>query len=133
ILVLQTISRVMLGAVTAVDTSGRAVLVGERRIPYDYLILATGARDAYYGHDEWAAFTLNLKDIEDARAMRRRILLAFERAEDSDDEAERRQLMTFVIVGGGPTGVELAGALRRLFPASLAPRLPRLDATPTPA
>ena len=112
--------RVMLGAVTGVDTAARAVLLGQRRIPYDYLVIATGARDFYFGRDDWAAVTLPLKDIEDARAMRRRILMAFERAEDSDDGQERRRLMNFVIVGGGPTGVELAGALAELSRSTLA-------------
>jgi hypothetical protein len=70
------------------------------------LIIATGARESYFGHDEWAAVTSGRKTIEDATTMRRRILMAFERAEDSDDEAERRRLLTFVIIGGGPTGVE---------------------------
>jgi NADH:ubiquinone reductase (H+-translocating) len=87
------------------------VLIGERRIPYDQLIIATGARESYFGHDEWAAVTSGLKKIEDATTMRRRILMAFERAEDSDDEGERGRLLTFVIIGGSLTGVELAGAL----------------------
>jgi len=127
----QQNTRVMLGTVTGIDAARRAVLVGERRIPYDYLVVASGARDAYFGHDEWAQVTLPLKDIEDARAMRRRVLLAFERAEDSDDEAERRRLMTFVIVGGGPTGVELAGALAELSRATLARDFRRIDPTAT--
>jgi NADH:ubiquinone reductase (H+-translocating) len=124
-------TRVMLDAVTGIDTAGRAVLVAERRIPYDYLVIATGARDAYFGHDEWAATTLSLKDVEEARVMRQRILLAFEHAEDSDDETERHRLMTFVIVGGGPTGVELAGALAELSRATLARDFRRIDPTAT--
>jgi NADH dehydrogenase len=123
----QRNTRVMLGTVTGIDKEGRAVTVGGRRIPYDYLVLATGARDSYFGHDDWAAVASSLKDIEDARAMRRRILIAFEHAEDSDDEAERRRLMTFVIVGGGPTGVELAGALAELSRATLARDFRRID------
>jgi NADH dehydrogenase len=125
----QRNTRVMLGTVTAIDLANRAVLVGERRVPYDYLVIATGARESYFGHDEWAAATLGLKDVEDARAMRQRILLAFEHAEDSDDEAERRRLMTFVIIGGGPTGVELAGALAELSHATLARDFRRIDPT----
>ena len=105
------------------------MLIGERRIPYDQLVIATGARDSYFGHDEWAAVTLGLKTIEEATAMRRRILIAFERAEDSDDEAERRRLLTFVIIGGGPTGVELAGALAELARAALARDFRRIDPT----
>jgi len=125
----QRNTRVMLGTVTGIDVAGHAVMLGERRIPYDYLVIATGAQDAYFGHDEWATVTLSLKDVEEARAMRRRILIAFEHAEDSDDEAERRRLMTFVIVGGGPTGVELAGALAELSKATLARDFRRIDPT----
>ena len=123
----QRNTRVMLGTVAGIDKDGRAVIVGGRRIAYDYLVVATGARDAYFGHDEWRAVTSGLKDIEDARAMRRRILIAFEQAEDSDDAEERRRLMTFVIVGGGPTGVELAGALAELSRATLARDFRRID------
>jgi NADH dehydrogenase len=125
----QANTRVLLGAVTGVDIAGRAVLVGDRRVPYDQLVIATGARDSYFGHDEWKAATLDLKTIEDATAMRRRILLAFERAEDSEDEAERRRLLTFVVIGGGPTGVELAGALAELARAALARDFRRIDPT----
>jgi NADH dehydrogenase len=122
-------TRVILGTVSGIDVSGRSVLLGERRIPYDQLVIATGARDSYFGHDEWAAVTSGLKTIEEATAMRRRILVAFERAEDSDDEAERRRLLTFVIIGGGPTGVELAGALAELARAALARDFRRIDPT----
>lgn len=110
---------VVLGTVTGVDVEGRAVLIGERRIGYDQLIVATGARESYFGHNDWAATTLGLKSIDDATAMRRRILIAFEHAEDSMDEAERRGLLSFVIIGGGPTGVELAGAIAELARAAL--------------
>jgi NADH dehydrogenase len=120
----QANARVTLGTVTGIDVASRAVLIGERRIPYDQLIVATGAREAYFGHDEWAAATSGLKSIDDATAMRRRILVAFERAEDCDDEVERRRLLTFVIIGGGPTGVELAGALAELAKAGVGPRFP---------
>jgi NADH:ubiquinone reductase (H+-translocating) len=123
----QANTRVLLGAVTGIDRAGHAVLLGERRVPYDMLVIATGARDSYFGHDEWRRATCPLKDIEEARAMRRRILLAFERAEDSDDEPERRRLLTFVIIGGGPTGVELAGALAELARAALARDFRRID------
>ena len=107
----QANATVTLGTVTGIDVAGRSVLLGERRVPYDQLIVATGAQETYFGHDEWAAVTLGLKRIEDAEMMRRRILAAFERAEDAENEVERRRLLTFVIIGGGPTGVELAGAL----------------------
>src|SRR5215469_11157959 len=125
----QRNTRVMLGTVTAIDLASRTVIVGEHQVPYDYLVIGTGARESYFGHDEWAAVTLGLKDIEDARAMRQRILLAFEHAEDSDDETERHRLMTFVIIGGGPTGVELAGALAELSHATLARDFRRIDPT----
>ncbi len=125
----QPNTNVILGTVTGIDIAGRAVLIGQRRIPYDQLVIATGARESYFGHDEWAAVTLGLKKIDDATAMRRRILVAFERAEDSDDEAERRLLLTFVIIGGGPTGVELAGALAELAKAALARDFRHIDPT----
>ncbi len=116
----QANARVTLGAVTGIDTGSRAVLIGNRRIPYDQLVIATGARESYFGHDGWQAIAPGLKTIDDATGMRRRILVAFERAEDSEDEAERRRFLTFVIIGGGPTGVELAGALAELAKAALA-------------
>ncbi|HEV8678350.1 MAG TPA: NAD(P)/FAD-dependent oxidoreductase, partial [Stellaceae bacterium] len=129
ILARQANTNVTLGTVTGIDVAGRAVLIGERRVRYDQLVIATGARESYFGHDEWATATLGLKKIEDATAMRRRILVAFERAEDSDDEDERRRLLTFVIIGGGPTGVELAGALAELAKAALARDFRRIDPT----
>ena len=129
ILATQANTHVILGSVSGIDTAGRSVLIGNRRIPYDLLIIATGARENYFGHDEWAAVTSGLKTIEDATTMRRRILMAFERAEDSDDEAERRRLLTFVIIGGGPTGVELAGALAELAKAALARDFRHIDPT----
>jgi NADH dehydrogenase len=122
-------TRVILGTVTGIDVAGRAVEMGGRRIAYDQLVIAAGARESYFGHDEWAAVTSGLKSIEDATTMRRRILIAFERAEDSEDEAERRRLLTFVIVGGGPTGVELAGALAELAKAAVARDFRRIDPT----
>ena len=125
----QANTNVVLGTVTGIDLRGRAVLIGARRLPYDQLVIATGARDAYFGHDEWAVVTSPLKTIEEAIAMRRRILLAFERAEDSSDDAERRRLLTFVIIGGGPTGVELAGALAELAKAALARDFRHIDPT----
>jgi NADH dehydrogenase len=129
ILARQANTNVILGSVTGIDTTGRTVLIGNRHIPYDLLIIATGARENYFGHDEWAAVTSGLKTIEDATTMRRRILMAFERAEGSDDEAERRRLLTFVIIGGGPTGVELAGALAELAKAALARDFRHIDPT----
>jgi NADH dehydrogenase len=118
---------VVFGEVTGVDSANRAVLLGERRIPYDQLVIATGARESFFGHDDWAGVTSSLKTIENATAMRRRILIAFERAEDTPDAIERRRLLTFVIIGGGPTGVELAGALAELAKKALARDFRRID------
>jgi NADH dehydrogenase FAD-containing subunit/uncharacterized membrane protein YphA (DoxX/SURF4 family) len=107
-------TEVMFGSVTGVDTAGRAVLLGAKRVPYDYLVIATGAAHSYFGRDDWWRFAPGLKRVEDATEIRRRLLTAFEKAEASDDEAERQALLTFLIVGGGPTGVELAGAIAEL-------------------
>ena len=129
ILARQANTEVSLGTVTGVDIAGRAVLIGQRRIPYDQLVIATGARDAYFGHDDWAGLTTGLKTIEDATTMRRRILVSFERAEDCGDEVESRRLLTFVIIGGGPTGVELAGTLAELAKAALVRDFRHIDPT----
>ena len=103
---------VLLGEAVGLDPEKRQVLMSDGGpIDYDTLIVATGARHAYFGHDEWAPFAPGLKTIEDAFEMRRRILIAFEAAEREADPEIRREWMTFVVVGGGPTGVELAGAL----------------------
>lgn len=110
----QTNVRVVMGRVTGVDTAEKAVLVGHRRIPYNRLVLATGARHAYFGKDEWERFAPGLKKIADATAIRGRILTAFEQAEAADYDTDRRAWLTFVIIGGGPTGVELAGAIAEL-------------------
>ena len=106
--------RVLLGEVTGVDTALRQIAIGETRLAYDFLIIGTGARHSYFGHDDWAAAAPGLKEIDDALDIRRRLLLAFEAAESSQNEAERRAWLTFIIVGGGPTGVELAGAIAEL-------------------
>jgi NADH dehydrogenase FAD-containing subunit/uncharacterized membrane protein YphA (DoxX/SURF4 family) len=110
----QANARVLLGEVTGVDTANHAVCLGPRRIAYDYLVLATGATHSYFGRDEWAAFAPGLKRVEDANDMRSRLLLAFEQAEAAQDDVERAALLTFLIVGAGPTGVELAGAIAEL-------------------
>ena len=125
----QANTEVILGTVTGIDVAGRAVLIGERRIPYDQLVIATGACESYFGHNEWAAVTSGLKTIEDATTMRRRILVAFERAEACLDDIERHWQLTFVIIGGGPTGVELAGALAELAKAALARDFRHIDPT----
>jgi NADH dehydrogenase/putative oxidoreductase len=106
--------RVLLGEVTGIDTAARAVVLRDQRIEYDYLVLATGAAHSYFGRDEWAPYAPGLKRVEDATEVRRRLLTAFERAEATDDPAERESLLTFLIVGAGPTGVELAGAIAEL-------------------
>jgi NADH dehydrogenase FAD-containing subunit/uncharacterized membrane protein YphA (DoxX/SURF4 family) len=107
-------ARVLLGEVSGVDTARKEVLIGDRRLPYDYLVLATGASHSYFGRDDWAPFAPGLKQIQDATAVRSRLLLAFEQAEATEDLDERRALLTFLIVGAGPTGVELAGAIAEL-------------------
>ncbi|HEY2539285.1 MAG TPA: NAD(P)/FAD-dependent oxidoreductase [Stellaceae bacterium] len=106
--------RVLLGEVTGVDPALRQIALGDTRLAYDFLIIATGARHSYFGHDDWAPAAPGLKGIGDALDICRRLLLAFEAAERSRDEAERQAWLTFVIVGGGPTGVELAGAIAEL-------------------
>jgi NADH dehydrogenase len=101
--------------VSGVDAAAKRVLLdGGDSIPYDTLVLATGARHAYFGHDEWEPFAPGLKTLEDATTLRRRILVAFERAERETDPAKRDALLTFVIIGAGPTGVELAGTIADL-------------------
>src|SRR5256714_1627324 len=105
----QDNTEVLLAEVTGID-SGHVLLQDGRRLPYDYLILATGSRDNYFNHPEWEQVAPGLKSIADATAIRRRILLAFELAESEPDEEKRKALMTFVLVGAGPTGVEMAGA-----------------------
>ena len=107
----QTNLRVIMAEVTAVDTKARTVQADALCLTYDYLVLASGVTHAYFGHDEWAAAAPGLKHLEDAREIRARFLRAFERAEVALDDAARRKLLTFVVVGGGPTGVEMAGAM----------------------
>lgn len=115
ILAEQDNARVLLGQVSRVDLEQRRVWVdGQEELPYDWLVLAVGARTAYFGHDEWEPFAPGLKTVDDALEIRRRVLIAFERAERIDDARERRALLTFVVIGGGPTGVELAGAIAEL-------------------
>ena len=118
---------VMLGKVSGVDTARREVLAEGRRIPYDTLILATGAQHAYFGHDDWAAHAPGLKTIDDATYIRRRILLAFEKAETEPDAGERARLLNFVVIGGGPTGVEMAGAIAELANRALAADFRSID------
>src|SRR5271170_831196 len=111
---------VMLADASAVDTSAKRVLLADGSINYDILIVATGATHAYFGHDEWAEHAPGLKSLHDALLIRRRVLISFEVAEREPDEARRRAWMTFVIVGAGPTGVELAGTLAEVTRQTLA-------------
>jgi NADH dehydrogenase FAD-containing subunit len=115
----QQNATVLMETVTGIDAVGRAVLIGERRVPYDFLIVATGARHSYFGHDEWEKFAPGIKTLSDALAIRQQILSAFEAAEVCDDPNERRRLLNFILIGAGPTGVELAGAIAELAKASL--------------
>jgi NADH dehydrogenase len=111
----QRNARVLLGEAVGLDVVGRTVALRDgERLPYDTLIVATGARHHYFGNEDWAQRAPGLKTVEDATEMRRRVLLAFERAEREPDAAARRALLNFVIVGAGPTGVELAGAICEL-------------------
>jgi NADH:quinone reductase (non-electrogenic) len=105
---------VLLDEATDVDFNNQTVELRDSKLKYDYLVLATGGRTSYFGHDEWETFAPGLKDLDDAVEIRRRVLLAFEDAEKETDPERRRALMTFVVVGGGPTGVELAGAIAEL-------------------
>jgi NADH dehydrogenase len=123
----QRNATVFMAGVEAVDLAGRTVQTSAEPIPYDYLVIATGATHSYFGHDDWAAFAPGLKRIEDATRIRRSILLAFEQAELADNEAERQRLLTFVIVGGGATGVEMAGAIAEIARQTLANDFRRID------
>jgi NADH dehydrogenase len=115
----QKNAAVLMARVEGIDRQNRRVLLDDRTIPYDYLIIATGSRHAYFGHDDWEPVAPGLKKIDDATQIRRRLLLAFEQAETCTDPIERRALLNFVVVGGGPTGVEMAGAIAELARHSL--------------
>jgi NADH dehydrogenase len=123
--------RVVLGEVDGVDTGRREVGIDGERLAYDTLVLATGATHSYFGHSEWARFAPGLKTLEDARRIRARILMAFERAELERDPAERARLMTFAIIGGGPTGVEMAGAIADLARRAMVRDFRDIDPTKT--
>src|SRR5438309_8044754 len=123
----QRNATVILANVSGVDVDRREVIAEGRRVAFDYLILATGAQHAYFGNDDWASHAPGLKTIDDATYLRRRILLAFEKAETEPDPAERRRLLNFVVVGGGPTGVEMAGAIAELAKRALASDFRSID------
>jgi len=110
----QRNATVLLGRAESVDRTARELVLSDGRIGFDYLVLAIGARHAYFGHDDWEANAPGLKTLEDALEIRRRILLAFERAERETSAERRRALLRFLVVGGGPTGVELAGAIAEI-------------------
>jgi NADH:ubiquinone reductase (H+-translocating) len=123
----QRATRVLLGEVTAVDLVAQKVRLGSLELAYDYLILAAGNTHSYFGHDEWQPHAPGLKTIEEALEIRRRVLLAFERAEREEDAEARRAWLTFAVIGGGPTGVEMAGALGEIARHTLARQFRRID------
>jgi NADH dehydrogenase len=112
--------KVLLANVTGVDTERRELLAEGFQLPCDYLVIATGATHSYFGQDSWAPFAPGLKRVDDATLIRRRVLHAFELGEIASSDRERQQLLTFIIVGGGPTGVELAGAIAELARVGMA-------------
>ncbi len=118
---------VLMEEVRGVDLPRKLLRTDFKDIAFDYLVIATGATHAYFGHDDWSAFAPGLKRIEDATRIRRSILIAFERAELTDDADERRRLLTFVVVGGGATGVEMAGAIAEVARQTLANDFRRID------
>ncbi|HEU0225562.1 MAG TPA: NAD(P)/FAD-dependent oxidoreductase [Steroidobacteraceae bacterium] len=125
----QPNTRVLMGEVTGVDPARRVVMLGDGPVAWDWLVLATGATHGYFGHDDWAAHAPGLKDLDDATAIRRRLLLAFEHAEMASNPAVAGRLLTIVIVGGGPTGVELAGAIAELARRALVADFRAIDPT----
>src|SRR5438876_5312088 len=118
---------VILAEVEAIDVGSKKVKMTDRELDYDYLIVATGARHSYFGHPEWERLAPGLKSLEDAVEIRRRILMAFEYAEKISDEAARKAAMTFVVIGGGPTGVEMAGAIAEIARYTLAKDFRHID------
>jgi len=123
----QPNATVLMSRVVGVDPAAKLVETDDGPLRYDHLVLATGATHSYFGHDEWADAAPGLKRIEDATYIRRKILLAFERAEATDDAAARLRLLNFVVVGGGPTGVEMAGAIAEIARLTLAKDFRRID------
>jgi len=125
----QRNARVLLASATAIDVAGRRVILDDGALEYDYLVVATGATHSYFGHDDWAKYAPGLKSIEDALEIRRRIFLAYEAAERESDPALQREWLTFAVVGAGPTGVELAGALGEIGLQTLAHDFRTIDPT----
>jgi NADH dehydrogenase len=124
-------TQVLLGEVNDIDPKAQQVIMGDKVVPYDTLIVATGANHSYFGKDNWKELAPGLKTVEDAIEMRRRIFSAFEAAEKETDPEKRRALLTFVIVGGGPTGVELAGAIAELAYKTLKEDFRNIDTSET--
>ncbi len=120
-------AEVVLGEVTGIDKDAQEVILDDRRIPFDYLVLATGARHSYFGNDHWEALAPGLKTIDDATRMRSKILLAFEQAETALNDDEKRKCLTFVVIGGGATGVELAGAIAEIARRTLRSDFDHID------
>ena len=118
---------VLLATAVAIDAAANRVVLADGELTYDFLIVAAGATHAYFGHDDWQRVAPGLKTLEDALEIRRRVLLAFERAERETDPARRRALLTFVLIGGGPTGVEMAGALAEIARQSLVQDFRHID------
>ncbi|MFI5007646.1 MAG: NAD(P)/FAD-dependent oxidoreductase [Solirubrobacterales bacterium] len=123
----QENATVLLAHATAIDAERKRVLLADGEVAYDHLVVATGATHSYFGHDEWARFAPGLKTLDDALEIRRRALVAFEYAEREPDAEKRRQWLTFVVIGGGPTGVEMAGAFAEIARHSLARDFRRID------
>ncbi len=117
----------LMDEVRSIDLDARQVHLKDHVLDYDYLVIAVGVKTGYFGHDDWAAHTLGLKSLDDAMVIRKKVLLAFEKAESSDDPQETARLMTMIIVGGGPTGVEMAGSLAELARQVLKGDFRRID------
>src|SRR5262249_2487323 len=123
----QPNAAVILGDVASVDVPGKRVILVDGEVPYDYLVLATGATHSYFGHDDWRRLAPGLKSLEDAMEIRRRVFSAFEIAERETVAARRSAWMTFVVIGAGPTGVELSGALAEVARSTLAHEFRHID------
>ena len=123
----QRNATVLMANVNGVDTAQKLVHMDIGDMSYDFLVIASGSMHSYFGHDEWSGYAPGLKRIEDATRIRRRILIAFEQAEVATDQGKRRRLLTFVIIGGGATGVEMAGAIAEIARQTLAADFRRID------
>ena len=110
----QQNAEVLMCAIKSIDTKARIVHATRHDLPYDYLVIATGVTHSYFGHDDWQAYAPGLKSLTDATKIRSRVLISFERAETTGTDADRKRLLTFIVIGGGPTGVEMAGAIAEI-------------------